>query len=112
MWIPGRNDSLLLLFVLPAFIYFLKFLDAQREKYLYYHFLFFALAIFTKESAVLATLLVLFYLQFVRGDELLSNIKIKLGLGWGFIGMFWFVLRSSALVNPVGYTLTSAVETV
>lgn len=112
VWIPGRNDSLLLLFVLPAFIYFLKFLDGQKEKYLYYHFLFFALAIFTKESAIFMTLLILFYLQFVRGDELFSNTKIKLGLGWGLVGMFWFVLRSSALANPVGYTLTSAVETV
>ena len=46
-WLPGRNDSLLALFILPAFIFFIDYFEKQTNKYLIFHFIFFALALFT-----------------------------------------------------------------
>ena len=51
-WIPGRNDSLLAVFALSAWIFFLR--DRQRASRVdrALHFVFFGLALLTKETAV------------------------------------------------------------
>jgi hypothetical protein len=51
-WIPGRNDSLLAVFALAAWIFFLR--DRARPSSIDrgLHFVFFALALLTKETAV------------------------------------------------------------
>ncbi|HEX6977505.1 MAG TPA: tetratricopeptide repeat protein [Patescibacteria group bacterium] len=102
VWLPGRNDSLLAVFVLSSFIFFIRFLDSQKTKDLVWHLAFFALAIFTKESAVLLPpMIVLYLILFVKTP--IRSIKLNYVLTWIGIYFVWFILRAIALTNPIHY---------
>jgi len=45
-WIPGRNDSLLALFMIPSFLFFINYLEGKRNKDLVLHLSFFAASLF------------------------------------------------------------------
>ena len=109
-WIPGRNDSLLALFLLPSVIFFMDFLEKGKARDLYLHFLFIALAFFTKESALLIPILLVIYSLFIaKKSRFGKSIPIIL-VGWFFIFLGWFFLRSIALEgNPLRYTFPDAV---
>jgi len=98
-WVPGRNDSLLALFILPACIYYLEFIEKGSLKLLALHFLFVFLGLFTKESAIFALplMLILGMIRFDRNK--LINSSLFLVTGWIFIFLFWFYLRSIALLG-------------
>lgn len=112
VWIPGRNDSLLGLFILVSFSYFLKYVKSVRSIDLGFHFIFFGAALFTKESAGLITLLCLFYLQLIVKEELISERKAKLVTGWALAGAVWYGMRSVALVSAVDYSPMRVIESV
>jgi len=67
-WIPGRNDSLLAVFVLASWIAFAR--DAQRPSRWHKatHCGFFALALFTKESAVVLPLVCVAHVALAQPD--------------------------------------------
>lgn len=52
-WVPGRNDSLLTLFVGLSFYFFVKYIDTNKSGHLFGYLICFALSLFTKETAVL-----------------------------------------------------------
>lgn len=106
-WVPGRNDSLLAVFVLVAFISFLNFLEKKMWKYYLWHLFFFALALFTKETAFMLAIICILYLQCIIKERLFSFNKKILSLGWFIIASFWFLLRQSALKNnPIELTVS------
>jgi protein O-mannosyl-transferase len=96
-WIPGRNDSLLAVFVLAGFIFFIRYLEEKKDSFLLLHFLFFALALFAKENGIMIALLAFFYLQFIFGDKWLSKTKLILGVGYLVIIIPWWIMRLTAL---------------
>lgn len=100
-WIPGRNDSLLGIFVLASFIYFLEFLERGRWAYYAGHILFFVLALFTKETAPALLVAAVFYYSFIFRGEPLSRTQKRLFTGWLFSLALWLVFRGYALsYNP------------
>jgi tetratricopeptide (TPR) repeat protein len=103
-WIPGRNDSLLAVFILLAFIYFIDFFKKRLGKDLALHMLFFGLAIFTKETALFGLFILFFYFYFIEKDTNLTHKK-SLFIGWGTILALWLILRSLALEGstPMGF---------
>lgn len=111
-WIPGRNDSLMAVFILAAFIAFLDFIETKKWKYYLWHLFFFALAVFTKESALVLVALVFFYLHFIAKERLLSFNKKILSAGWLLIIVIWFFIRRIALVNPIEMTVSDMVKSV
>ena len=62
---PGRNDSLLAVFVLLSFIFFLNTLERERPVQIIFCLIFFALAVFTKETGSLVAPVCLFYMYFI-----------------------------------------------
>lgn len=52
-WIPARNDTLLAVFMYASLIFFVNWLENKKVKDLFLYFIFFALALFTKESSIL-----------------------------------------------------------
>ncbi|MFA5154857.1 MAG: tetratricopeptide repeat protein [Patescibacteria group bacterium] len=96
-WIPGRNDSLLAVFVLAAFLSFLAFSTRPRllSYIAYLGFLFCALL--TKESAVFLPVLVIFYACFVEPDRVAPRDRWLLAAGSAAVGALWFVMRHLAL---------------
>lgn len=72
-WVPGRNDSLLAIFVLASFIALDRFWRNASWTAWFWQAIFFALALFTKESAVFLPILMLMYLV-CFADLKLKNI--------------------------------------
>ncbi|MGA2507731.1 MAG: hypothetical protein ABSF80_09670 [Chitinispirillaceae bacterium] len=123
-WIPGRNDSLLALFALPAMIALMRYWQSGNMRYLLGHGLFFTLALFTKESMALfpfvGTVWILLYV--VSSDSgqsrstavraLLENGSriTSLFITWLLPGILWAVLRKIALANPIHYTAGEAIK--
>ncbi len=61
-WIPGRNDSLLALFAVLSFYFFINYCEKQKKQNLFFSICFFTLALFTKETAVVTLPLFILYL--------------------------------------------------
>ena len=104
-FISGRNDSLLAIFIFPALIFFLYFLQNQKNKYFLGHLFFFALALLIKETATILPILCAFYvLIFIGWRKIIENYKTYLNLiiGWIGIVIFWFLVRLLVLHNFIG----------
>jgi protein O-mannosyl-transferase len=109
-WIPGRNDSLLAVFILSAFIAYTKFLSSSSLKWYSIQFFCFTFAMFTKESAIVFPFLALWYSVSLQRKKILSLQTIFLLAGWGIIVVNWHVLRSAAQIVPIGDKLQAAAE--
>jgi tetratricopeptide (TPR) repeat protein len=95
-WIPGRNDTLLAIFILSSFIFLIKYLETKKINDLVWHILFFGCALFTKENGIVFPALCLFYLWLHKKDSLKSD-GIKLVLGYIAFITVWFFLRKNAI---------------
>ena len=104
-WIPGRNDSLLALFSLLAFIFFINFIEFGKAKDAVWHLVFFAAALFTKESGLLIPGMIVLYLLLFERKQFLSG-KMYITFAWVGTAGVWYILRAIALQNPIKYTLT------
>jgi tetratricopeptide (TPR) repeat protein len=104
-WIPGRNDSLLCIFTLASLIALLRFFAAPGKKYLVFHFLFFILALLTKESAVVLPLIFASYYALYkqpRSDSYRTREFFWFLAGWAGIGIAWFLVRSTTVFIAPG----------
>jgi tetratricopeptide (TPR) repeat protein len=96
-WIPGRNDTLLAVSVLGAFIAFLRMMrDGRSWPYLAHVALFLA-ALFTKETALVVIPLGLIYMYLVAGEKLISRKSAALWIGWSVSVLVWHQFRSVAV---------------
>ncbi|MFA4844436.1 MAG: tetratricopeptide repeat protein [Candidatus Margulisiibacteriota bacterium] len=100
-WVPGRNDSLLAVFALLAFISFLDFKETKKWSACLLHFLFFVLALFTKETAMMLPLLCLAYIYLIMKGKLFSANNLGLISGWLVVFAFWFSLRLAAVKTAI-----------
>ena len=98
-WIPGRNDSLLTLFVLTSFLMLLEFLEKGRLFEYLMHILFILLALLTKETAVFAFPVFLLYIIFLERKKLFSFDNRLLYLAWIASFVVYFLIRSMALAG-------------
>ena len=92
-WIPGRNDSLVCLFVLWSFYFLLKYFQHQSSRNLFFHFLFFIAALFTKENAVMFFILCLFTLVFLQGKQLHFKKKIIITVFYFSFILIWYSMK-------------------
>lgn len=95
-WIPARNDTLLAVFMYTSLIFFVNYLENKKVKDLVLYFLFFTLALFTKESSILtvflfASLVWCFNYKLTK-KEILTNILIAIP-----IIIFYLYLRHIAV---------------
>jgi tetratricopeptide (TPR) repeat protein len=80
-WIPGRNDELLAVFALAAWLSFVRELERPSPARRLVHLAFFTLALFTKETAVAIPLVCLAHVALI-GPEAGGSLK-GLVVGWG-----------------------------
>lgn len=103
-WIPGRNDSLLAIFILAAFIFFLKFLERPRLRLYLAYLLFLFLALLTKENTIALPLLVIFYFLFINQGNSLKTDRVLLVCGSAAVAFIWVLMRHLALGSePLNY---------
>jgi len=108
-WIPGRNDSLLAIFVLAAFLCFLAFQDRPRLGYYLGYLGFFVLALFTKETAIFLPFLVIFYFLLVEPDKVTRRDRGLIIFGSAALIFVWYLARHLALgVNGFSWSAALA----
>ncbi|MBO7610674.1 MAG: tetratricopeptide repeat protein [Elusimicrobia bacterium] len=99
-WIPARNDTLLAIFIFLSFIFFVKYLKNNSFMNLLAYILFWTVALFTKETALL---MLFVYVMFIfcfdyklNKKEIFKNILIYVP-----IVIIYFYLRNVS-VQAVG----------
>ena len=98
-WVPGRNDSLLTVFILSAFIFFLKYIDTKSFKYLVSLVVFFFFSLFTKETALVFPFFCFAY-WYVHDKDVFKNKPARILIAnWFLVIGIWFVLRKIALTG-------------
>lgn len=98
-WLPGRNDSLLCLFLTGSFILLVKYRDSRKTALLSGHALLLLAALFTKETAVLAIPVFAIYIYLVR-DRPKVKFDYSLLLSWLIPAIVWYFIRSSVIKAP------------
>jgi Tfp pilus assembly protein PilF len=108
-WVPGRNDTLLAIFILGSFLFWLKYLKKAKTRYLIFHMLFYILALLTKENAIVLPLMIVLYSAFILKTPL-KNYAIA-GPGWLIFTVIWAIIRYHALGGgnsvPLSFQLQS-----
>ena len=102
-WIPGRNDSLLSVFVFVSLLSLIHYLESRKRTSLVLHVFFFAVSLFTKETAILFPVLCVLFIRFFRRERLLIKANIPLIAGWITASVLWWIMRSAAMadiINP------------
>lgn len=102
-WIPGRNDTLLAVFALPMLMLFMDFTATGKLRYLFLNGLFLALALLTKETALVLPLLCLGYFFLVpQRPRHYQRLALNAVL-WIAIFLSWYWARNNALgFSPEG----------
>ncbi|PIS09079.1 hypothetical protein COT75_03375 [Candidatus Beckwithbacteria bacterium CG10_big_fil_rev_8_21_14_0_10_34_10] len=96
-WVPGRNDILLGLFSILCLYFFTRLLTSNQLRNILYFSLFLFLSIFTKETAVVLPILILFY-YLLFDEEKNKKVVYKLiavAIIPAIMLGFWFILRSA-----------------
>ncbi len=98
-WVPGRNDSLLAVFVVCAMLFLERFAGSGKSSALILHFGFLTASFFTKEAALVFPLLGCVYVATVGRERLLKAHKQMLLAGWILLSALWAAVRFLA-VSP------------
>jgi tetratricopeptide (TPR) repeat protein len=97
-WLPGRNDSIVAVFVMLAFWFFLNFVEHQRLSSFLAYLGFLGLALLSKETAALLPLLLIVYFFTLDKEKQLSwRDRSLIIIGSGAVGFIWYLLRSFVL---------------
>lgn len=104
-WIPARNDTLLLIFLVPCLIYFLKYINTNNLIHLLLYYTFFLFALFTKETTVILLLVLPAMSYFFKYKINKTQLK-TIFLGSFVIILIYFILRLAAL-NTNSFEITT-----
>ncbi|MDR2425901.1 MAG: glycosyltransferase family 39 protein [Endomicrobium sp.] len=92
-WIPGRNDPLLAIFTFLTFIYFIKNLKTGKILYLLFMVIFFTIALFTKETALVIPLILLIYVFLYENTSIFGRKVIIASIFLIFPVLLYFLMR-------------------
>lgn len=90
VWVPGRNDILLALFALLSLLALINYTQKGKFSFLTLHFLFFALALLTKETAIVLFVIFAFWLYIKYGIN--KVFFICLGI-WILMSVILYLLK-------------------
>ncbi len=105
VWIPGRNDTIMAVFILASFISLIGMLRTERWAYYAGHLIFFLLAIFTKETALVLIPVSLAYLYLIANERILSRNAVVLAVGWMVCAFLWYSCRLVAVRGSMDITV-------
>ncbi len=99
VWIPGRNDSLLFIFIALIFISLIVFLKSNSRKRFYYLLLtslWFLFSLLTKENSLVVIILILFNLLLINREKVSFQSLITLSISLLIPVLIYSVLRLNA----------------
>lgn len=103
-WLPGRNDSLLAVFILASFLALINYIRKNSYRDLVLHLIFLLAAFFSKETALLAIPVFGLYWFFFKSK--LKNAgkpEYLLFLAWLFAALVWFFFRNSVIKEQADF---------
>lgn len=100
-FIPGRNDSLLSLFVFGAFYFLLRYIKFRKISEYIFHTSLVLAALFTKENAVTILPLFAFYIFLFNKNGIFNRKNILLYSTWTISTIFFLFMRNISLRNPI-----------
>ncbi|MFP4367972.1 MAG: tetratricopeptide repeat protein [Candidatus Kapaibacterium sp.] len=101
VWIAARNDLLVAIFSVLAFMMIKDYFDKGGAKYLVMHALTAFLAFLSKETGVIIPLIAGIYILLVKRESLGSKkLWISISL-WAMLFIIYYLLRSNALTASV-----------
>ncbi len=100
-WIPGRNDVLLSIAAFLSLRFWLDWRHTQNTVHFFLHLLFFLMALFTKETAVVLPLVSVLLFFSLRQPWAMASLLPAIA-GWMVISGLWFWLRQQALAGAPG----------
>lgn len=103
-WLPGRNDSLLALFVLLSFLALMKYAESGSILFLALHGLGFLAALFSKETAVAGIALFPVYLILFHNKFFRSKIMILFPI-WLILFFTWLIFRQEVITDETTFNL-------
>jgi len=99
-FIPGRNDPLLTIFILAAFIFFIKFIGSEKYRFLILSLLAYTASLFTKETAIMFPLIAIIYL--ITNNYKIFKIKNLIYIVSTIpITLIWLDIRSKILNSSI-----------
>ena len=101
-WIPGRNDSLLTLFVVLSFYFFIKYINFSKSNYLFGYLVCFVLSLLTKETAIFVP--IFYFLLLIYREKNIKRNVICIMI-WLLITIIYLFYRTYVL-NYQSYSLT------
>ncbi len=107
-WIPGRNDMLLMIFFLSGFLLSLKYARQGSWHTLLLQGVAFLLALFTKETAVIIPVIILFVIIF--SEKTPWKRWVSLVIVWSVVIIAWMVTRSHATLMKRNFTIWELVQ--
>lgn len=101
-WIPGRNDTMLAVFVLLFLIYSVAYTERGKVRDLLVSGIFLLLAFFTKETAVFAAPVAFVILVLYLGNKVNAKaLLVQYGV-WALCFVIWYAARSVATIQSAG----------
>ncbi|MEO5673999.1 MAG: hypothetical protein ABIQ74_05080 [Chitinophagales bacterium] len=98
-WIPGRNDTLLGIFVFSFMIFAIEYTNTKKIWYLAIQFAALLAGLFTKETAVFAAPAAWLLVVFLKRKNWLDRTNIFLYVSWIAAAGLWFIVRSQATLK-------------
>jgi len=98
-WIPSRGDLLLTLFSIAAFIFWIRFIDNKKYHFLILTWLFFTLALFSKETAAFLPLVLLLHFLIFTPKPKIDFKMILLGFLMLCTALVWLFLRNLSVAG-------------
>ena len=105
-WIPATGDLLIGLFSILLFNSFINYIKSSGKVALLLNILLFVLAIFSKETAVILPVLLLFYYWFVSSEVVNFKKVLPLIIAWSLTFLvFWFMRSKVVTGTPPSFIL-------
>ncbi len=103
-WIPGRNDTLLAIFIFSFLIQSIKFNETGKYMHLLLSCLFLLVSFYTKETTFFAIPVGFFIIHIARTEKWKSKNNLFLDFSWIFCFLIWFVSWSFASIKHISLT--------
>jgi tetratricopeptide (TPR) repeat protein len=99
VWLVARDGLLANIFLISSFIMLIKYENKKNKLLIIYHLLFFALALYSKELALIAPLMFIIYLTKLNFRGLVKKESIMFILLWTLLIVPYMILRSRVITS-------------
>jgi len=110
-WIPGRNDSLLAIFVFSFLIGAIEYTNTRKISWLALQCIALLAALFTKETAVFAAPVAWMLVIFLKKRKWFDRTSIMIYTSWLVDGIIWLIIRSQATLKNSELQFSDVVKT-